>query len=215
MRRRQLFIIGASHFGRELEGWLERVPLESRDWEVVGFLHKYEGKSPLEGFPTDFKILGDWKEFPFPPDALCLNAVADPAYKEIVYRGLAGKVEFFTFVSPDAIVSKFCHFTEGTIICPRCIIQTNVRLGRCVTVNVGTQLGHDVRVGDFSSIMGGVSLNGGVEVGQRVFIGSKALVIPKLRVKDDAYVGAGSVVVKNIPEKIKVFGNPAKRIDGC
>jgi len=42
-----------------------------------------------------------------------------------------------------------------------------------------------------------------------VFLGSHACIIPSIKVGSWAYVGAGSVVVRDVPPGVKVFGNPA------
>lgn len=210
--KRRLFIVGASHFGREMESWLDLIPEPARDWRLKGFLHTAANPSPLEGFPSDYRILGSWESFAFTKDDYAVVAVADPTWKERIFNHLNGKLTFFNYVAPNATVGKFSQFGPGTIICPNCIISTNVTTGRCVIVNTRSGLGHDVTVGDFSSIMGNVSLNGGVKVGRKVFIGGKSLVLPKTVVEDNSVVGVGSVVIKTVKSGTTVFGNPAKVI---
>jgi sugar O-acyltransferase (sialic acid O-acetyltransferase NeuD family) len=212
LNKRKLFIIGASHFGREMESWLELIPEAKRDWQLVGYLHTYFEHSPLEGFPSDYQIVGGWEEYPLTKKDYCIIAVADCVWKEKIYNHLKRKVSFYTYISPDAVVGKFNQISEGSIVCPKCIISTNVVLGKCVTINSSTQLGHDVTVGDFTSIMGSVNLNGGVSVGSKVYIGSKATIIPKTLIEDNSMVGAGSVVIRKVKTGTTVFGNPAKVI---
>ena len=211
--KRRLFIIGASYFGRDMESWLERISINQRDWKLMGYLHSFDNKSPLEGYPTDYKILGGWEDYPLTQEDYCIIAVSDCSWKEKIYNQLKGHVSFYTYIAPDAIIGKFNQIGEGAIICPKSLISTNVKIGTCVTIISGTQIGHDVIVGDFSSIMGGISLNGSVNIGKKVFIGTKATVIPKIQVEEGATVGAGSVVIRRVKSNTTVFGNPAKRIE--
>ncbi|MDB4759040.1 hypothetical protein OAF99_01740 [Akkermansiaceae bacterium] len=51
---------------------------------------------------------------------------------------------------------------------------------------------------------------GKVQIGNRVFIGASAIVLPGVTIEDDVVIGAGSVVSKNIPSGSVVIGNPAK-----
>lgn len=212
LKKHNLYIIGASNFGREMESWLHLLPQGSRDWELKGFLHYSEGKSPLNEYPTDLNIVGDWRDYPLTKDDYCVIAVADCKWKEKIFLHLKDKTVFYTYIAPNAIIGKFNAFGEGCIICPGSIITTNVSFGKCVIINVGTRIGHDCEIGDFASIMSGVDLGGNVKVRKNVFIGTNATVIPKMTIGEGATVGAGSVVLKKVAGSTTVFGNPAKEV---
>ena len=53
-------------------------------------------------------------------------------------------------------------------------------------------------------------LTGAVNIGREVFIGSSVSIIPGVTVGDGAYIGAGSVVLRDVPAGAKVFGVPAR-----
>ena len=55
-------------------------------------------------------------------------------------------------------------------------------------------------------------LIGEINIGNDVFVGAKALILPGISINDYAIVGAGSVVSKNINKKEVWAGNPAKFI---
>jgi sugar O-acyltransferase (sialic acid O-acetyltransferase NeuD family) len=210
--KRKLYIIGASHLGRELESWLDLIPASQREWELAGFLHSFDNKSPLDAYPTDYSILGSWENYPLSTDDYCIISVANCEWREKIFLNLNGKVSFFTYVAPSAIIGKFTTIGEGSFICPNCVISTNVKLGNSVFINIGSQIGHDVTIGDYSSLMANVDLGGHVIIGKSVFIGSKATIIPKIKVEDSSIVGAGSVVIKKVRTGTTVFGNPAKEL---
>ena len=46
----------------------------------------------------------------------------------------------------------------------------------------------------------------------RVFIGANAVIREGISIGNEAIIGAGSVVVKDVPPKMIVAGNPSKRI---
>lgn len=210
--KRNLYLIGASHFGREMESWLELIPKEERDWKFAGYLHTYTGDSPLDKYPTEYKIIGEWETYPLTKNDYCLITVSDCSWKEKIYSQLEGRTTFFTYIAPNAILGKFNIIGEGSIISPNCILTTNVRLGICTTLNIGTQIGHDVIIGDYSSLMANVDLGGLVTLGRAVFVGSKATIIPKITIEDSSIIGAGSVVIKKVKKGTTVFGNPARLI---
>jgi acetyltransferase-like isoleucine patch superfamily enzyme len=51
-----------------------------------------------------------------------------------------------------------------------------------------------------------------VTVGDNVFLGARAILLPGVRVMDGAIVGAGSVVTRDVPSHTVVAGNPARPI---
>lgn len=51
-----------------------------------------------------------------------------------------------------------------------------------------------------------------VKIGRNVWIGSNSTILPGVTVGDNAVIGAGSVVTRDVPENMVVAGNPAKVI---
>jgi sugar O-acyltransferase (sialic acid O-acetyltransferase NeuD family) len=117
-----------------------------------------------------------------------------------------------TILHPNASVSMHAAVGEGCFIAAQAVVAPGARLGRCVIVNHGAVVDHDVSVGDFSHIAPLVALGGGVQVGCRVLIGSGASVLPGLRVGDDIVVGAGALVCRNLSEPGVYAGVPARRL---
>jgi sugar O-acyltransferase (sialic acid O-acetyltransferase NeuD family) len=209
----RLFIVGASHLARELESWINLIPEEKKDWKFVGFLHNTKNGNPLEGFPSDYNILGDWESYSFQKGDRCIIGVADVEWREKIYNTLKDKVWFMPFVAHNSIIGKFSEISDGTVICPFCTISTNVKIGKACLFNSGTQIGHDVEISDFCSVMANVDLGGFVKLDNKVFIGTKSTILPKRKIASNVVVGAGSVVIRNIKKKsVVVFGNPAKEI---
>jgi len=210
--KKDLYIIGASHLGREIETLLDRIPESQRDWIIRGFLHSYTDKSPLDGHQSDYQILGSWEDYPLTKEDYCIIAVADCLWKEKLYVNIATRATIFTYIDATSIVGKFTDIGEGSILGPHTHLSTGSKLGKMVFINGGSQIGHDCVIGDYTSIMSQVELGGGCKVGSRVLIGSHANLIPNIVVEDDAIIGAGSIVIKRVKTHTTVFGNPAVRL---
>jgi sugar O-acyltransferase (sialic acid O-acetyltransferase NeuD family) len=212
LNKRRLFIIGAGDFGRELESWLELMPETTKDWYIEGYLDSGQELGEIKDYPSDYKIVGNETYYPFKKNDLVIISIADPATKEVAYNILKGRVAFLTYIAPNAILGKFNQIGEGCIICPNCILTTNIILGNCVTLNVGTQIGHDARIGNFSSLMPNVDIGGDCELGCRVYLGTNSTIVPRKKIADDVKISAGSIVTRSIQSKTVVFGNPAVKL---
>lgn len=51
-----------------------------------------------------------------------------------------------------------------------------------------------------------------VKIGDNVFVGANAVILPGINIGDGAIIGAGAIVTKDVPESVVVAGNPAKII---
>lgn len=117
-----------------------------------------------------------------------------------------------TVVHPQASVSRFAQFGDGSFIAAQAVVAPGAALGVAVIVNHGAVVDHDVQVGDFTHVAPRAALGGNVRVGRRVLVGAGASVLPGLRIADDVVVGAGAVVTGNIDSAGVYAGVPARRV---
>jgi acetyltransferase-like isoleucine patch superfamily enzyme len=82
-------------------------------------------------------------------------------------------------------------------------VGDNVSIGPEATI---LTLGHDPRSPVFED------KGGPVKIGDRAWIGYRALILPGIEIGEGAVVGAGAVVTKNVPPYTIVAGNPAVKI---
>lgn len=210
---KQLYIIGAGGFGRELHGYLHEHPDHGHLWRYAGFVddnplalaHTALAAEPLIK-PADLRPA---------PDVACICAVGQPAIKEKLCQPLRERgLTFMTFVHPSARVGPRVILGEGCVLAPGVVLTCDIVLGDFVLFNVHASAGHDVWVGHWSSISGHVDLTGGVTVEDRAFLGSHATIVPGKTVGAGACVGAGSVVLQSVKPGTRVFGNPARPFEG-
>ena len=79
-------------------------------------------------------------------------------------------------------------------------------------MNRMVNIGHDVSIGDYTTIMPFTGISGNCKVGETVNIGGHAFVVPGRKIGDGATVAAGSIVFANVKAGTTVLGNPAKRM---
>lgn len=210
MKRKNLYIIGAGGAGIEIESFLSKIPENKRDFKIVGFLD--DDSSALNKVDSDYKILGRILDFPLQKDDYVIIAIIDTEIKRKIYLQLKDKVSLFTYIDSTSFVGKYSEIGEGSIVCPQCLISTNVKIGKLVFLNSATQVGHSSTIDDFTSIMSSVNLGGESKIGSEVFFGTGSIAIPGKTICSKSKIGAGAVVIRDIKEPATYFGNPAIKL---
>jgi sugar O-acyltransferase (sialic acid O-acetyltransferase NeuD family) len=147
------------------------------------------------------------------PDDLVICAIGDPGgRREVVERLERNGVGFTTFVHDAAIIGPNVQIGAGGVICPHVVLTCDISLDAHVHINVGSTVGHDGSIGAFTTLSVSCNLAGGVSVESDAFLATGVTVIPGRHIGQGSYVGAGSVVVRNVRPHVTVFGNPATKI---
>jgi sugar O-acyltransferase (sialic acid O-acetyltransferase NeuD family) len=110
---------------------------------------------------------------------------------------------------PTAYRGRCCHLGDGVVVGPLSSLLTEVSLGRHVHIGAGCHLTR-CTVGAFTTIAPGVTVCGDVGIGRRCMIGAGATIKNLVTIGDDVTVGAGAVVVCDIPNGMTVKGVPAR-----
>ena len=99
---------------------------------------------------------------------------------------------------------------RGVVICPGAILSVDIEVGDFAMVNLNCTIGHDASLGPWTSLSAQCDVTGHVRVADRVFLGSRASIIPGKTVGSRSIVGAGAVVVTHVPADVTVVGIPAR-----
>ena len=121
-------------------------------------------------------------------------------------------IEWLTLIHPKAYIHSSATIGVGSVAMIDAVIRTDSRVGAHTIVNTKAVVGHDCTVGDFAHIAGGVHMGGGSVVEEGAFLGLGVVVVPGKRVGAWSTVGAGAVVVDDIPPGVLAVGVPARPI---
>jgi maltose O-acetyltransferase len=132
----------------------------------------------------------------------------------------------------DLLKERLAHVGDGAVVRPpfHCDYGFNISLGagvflnfNCVILDVvevtigdKTQIGPGVQIlaadhpRDAASRNAGLEFGRPIRIGRNVWIGGGALILPGVTVGDDAVIGAGSIVTRDVAAGQTVLGNPAR-----
>ncbi len=94
-----------------------------------------------------------------------------------------------TKIQADAYITAYSTLEDQVFIAPRVITTNDNFMGR-------TEWRHGLRKGP--------------TIGRGARIGAGAVLCPAVEIGEEAFVGAGAVVLKNVPARVVVVGNPAR-----
>ncbi len=203
-----IIIVGAAGCGREVACWIEDINKDALTWNILGFLD--DNLAALEGFLCKYEILGPIKEHEPRKGIKYAMGIANPQIKKDIAASMTSKgAEFASIIHPSARVYTEYEPGTGLVVYPNAKIATGCRIGEFVTLQ-STILGHDAQIGDYVTISSSCGITGGTRLNDGCFIGDHACIAVGLEIGKNAYVGIGSVVIRDVPEDTRVFGNPAR-----
>ena len=211
MEAGKLVIVGAGGLSRELVFWLESVSGLDLKKSIRGYL--VDPQCDRLGAAYDFPWLGGLDDYDPEAGDECLLAISNPQLKRhFVQRLLIRGAKFGTLVHPTALIAKTAMLGQGCIVGPYAVVSVDVQMEDFVTLLGLSSLGHDVKIGAYSSISAHVDITGGVAVGESVFFGSGSRVLPKLKIGARAKIGAGAVVMRSVTADTTMYASPAKKL---
>jgi len=205
-----IIIYGAGGLGREISDTISSINSLNRTFNLLGFVDDGVQKgSVINGVSVlgGASVLDSMRK-----DTGIVLGIADPHVRKNIFLKYGGEFLFPAITHPTAVISPFASIGEGVLIQAGCVVAANARIGDCVMMNAHSGIGHDAIIGNYCSIMSFCDAAGCTELGELVFVGSGAKIIPSLKIANESYICAGAVVFKSVVLRSKLLGNPAKTI---
>ena len=210
---KDLIISGSGGLGRETAWTAERINAVSPEWNILGFM---DDNLQVQGKIIDgYRVIGTTAAARNYPDAYYVCAIGSARIRRIVVEKIKSiaDVKFATLIDPaSAFGRERIEIGEGCIICANTYITLDIKIGNHVYIGGNATVGHDAQIGDFVTMYPAAVLSGSTHVGADCELGTGSRVIQGLSIGNGTIIGAGAVVVRNMPPDCTAVGVPAKPI---
>jgi UDP-2-acetamido-3-amino-2,3-dideoxy-glucuronate N-acetyltransferase len=135
--------------------------------------------------------------------------------------GEGTRIWHFSHIMPNCTIGKNCNIGQNVVISPDVILGNNVKVQNNVSIYTGVKCEDDVFLGPSMVFTNVINPRSAVNrksqyastlVRKGATIGANATIVCGIELGEFAFIGAGAVVIRDVPAYALVVGNPAKHI---
>lgn len=202
-------IIGAGTYAEVYLAYLQEA-----DVEVIGFVDdnpKYEGQSvrgvPVLGKISDLETLREKYQLEAAYCPLGNNKLRVNFLK--MAKGLGYKIP--NYIHPSVIISPNVTIGEGVYILLGTTIMPHTTIKDYVMISMGVHLAHHVVLEEGVFLSTGCNFGASITAHKYAYCGISSTIMTGLHeLGEDCLIGAGAVVIKDVPDRAVMAGVPAK-----
>lgn len=204
---KDIIIVGAGGCGREVANFIEDINKVEKTWNILGFID--DNMNALDEFPSKYKVIDSISNH-VPGSIYYAMGIANPLVKKKIAQMLEEKgAQFASIIHPSTRIYTEFPLGRGLITYPNAKISTGCKIGNFANVQ-STIIGHDVLIEDYVTVSSSCGVTGGSKLREACFLADHAAISVGLEIGRNAYVGIGSVVIRDVKADTRVFGNPAR-----
>lgn len=140
---KDIVIIGAGGFGREVQWLIERINKRSKTWNLLGYI---DDNVEIGTIINGYEVLGDIKflrKYNKKINVVCAIGVPEIRGKIIEKLYSLENVSYPNLIDPSVEMSNHIDMGEGNIICAGSILTVNIKIGDFNIINLDCTIGHD------------------------------------------------------------------------
>lgn len=135
--------------------------------------------------------------------------------------GSGTKIWHFSHIMTGCTLGENCNIGQNVVVSPKVVLGKNVKVQNNVSIYEGVTCDDDVFLGPSMVFTNVINPRSAVNrkneylkthVGKGASIGANATIVCGHNIGKYAFIGAGAVVTKEIPDYALVVGNPAKQM---
>ncbi len=167
-------------------------------------LHKWGYRTRVFDWPSDI----DRPQFG-------IVTIGDNYNREKVYKSVIETypdIEWVNAIHPSCIIGENVKFGKGVVAMAGCVFNPGTVIGDFTFFATGAQIEHDCKIEDFASVSAGSVLGGHVTVKKYAAITMGCTIFDRVTIGENTVIGSGSLVTKDTPDNVLMYGSPAKVI---
>lgn len=134
--------------------------------------------------------------------------------------GEGTRIWHFSHIMPKCKIGKNCNIGQNVVISPEVILGNNVKIQNNVSIYTGVTCDDDVFLGPSMVFTNVINPRSAVNrkdqyakthVGKGASIGANATIVCGHNIGEFAFIGAGAVVTKTVPDYALIIGNPGRQ----
>lgn len=205
--KEKIVVIGSGGHARSVADAL----LDQKEYEVVGVISS--AKEDWDGY-RGIPWIGDDSAAKKIREQGCSLAALGIGFmggssrlrEELVGYYEAEGFAFPPVIDPTSVLSSGAVVGKGVFLGKGSIVNANASVEDYAIINSGTLVEHDCVVGAFSHVAVRACLCGEVSIGEHTLIGANATILQQKKVGSFAIVGAGTLVIADVPDGAKAMG---------
>jgi maltose O-acetyltransferase len=116
--------------------------------------------------------------------------------------------QFYCDYGYNIIIGKDFYANHGCVI----LDVNTVKIGNNVLLGPGVKICTASHPIDHKERVKGFEFGLPIEIGNNVWIGAGAVILPGVKIGNNSIIGAGSIVIKDLPSNVLAIGNPCRVI---
>ena len=135
--------------------------------------------------------------------------------------GEGTKIWHFSHVMSGAVIGKNCNLGQNVVVSPKVVLGNNVRVQNNVSIYEGVICEDDVFLGPSMVLTNVINPRSAVSrkeefkttlIKKGASIGANATIVCGNTIGEYAFIGAGTVVTKDVPAYALIVGNPGRQV---